>query len=68
MQAVQVISSDSGATTWLRSQIKSVIRNRLLPSGIFVTLFDAFMGFFFSVLYGPTKPITINFLVPLMYV
>lgn len=67
MQALQVISSDSGATTWLRNQIKSIIRNRFLPSGIFVTLFYAFKGGF-SVLCGPTKPITINFLFPLIYV
>jgi len=65
MQALQVISSDSSATTWLRSQIKFIIGNRLLPSGIVVTLFYAFMGLS-SLLYGPSKPLAINFLLPLI--
>lgn len=65
IQALQVISSDSSATTWLRSQIKFIIGNRLLPSGVVVTLFYAFMGFS-SLLYGPSKPLAINFLLPLI--
>jgi hypothetical protein len=67
MQALQMISSDSGATKWLRSQIKFIIGNRLLPSGIVVTLFYAFISFS-SLLYGPSKPLAINFLLPLIYV
>jgi hypothetical protein len=67
MQAPQVIPSDSGATTWLRSQIKFIVGNRLLPSCILVTLFYAFMSFS-SLLYGPSKPLAINFLFSLIYV
>jgi len=67
MQALQVICSGSGATTLLRSQLKFIIGNRLLPSGIVVTLFYAFMSFS-SVLYGPSKPLAFNFLLPLIYV
>ena len=67
MQDVQVICSDSGATTLLRSQLKFIIANRLLPSRIVVKLFYAFMSFS-SVLYGPSKPLAVNFLLPLIYV
>jgi hypothetical protein len=67
MQALQVISSDIGVTTWLRSQIKFIIGNRLLPSGIVVTLFYAFVSVC-SLLYGPSKSLAINFLLPLIYV
>ena len=62
-----MICSDSGATTLLRSQRKFIIGNRLLPSGIVVTLFYAFMSFS-SVLYGLSKPLAVNFLLPLIYV